>query len=209
MALVKGTNCGFVSAAPTLNPSGAGQVTVNTRAFALKDIGPAGATRVSEIGWWCDNATTEAETYVGIFDNDEENNRPGNLLGSVNFAKGTAKGWKKASVNIDIVEGETYWIATQLDNTATGTKIDTAGTAGEQRDYKYDQGDLPAAWGASTGTGAYLISLYAVVGAGTNMKINIGDSFKDVAELKINIGGVWKDVIGVKINIGNVWRDVF
>jgi len=44
---------------------------------------------------------------------------------------------------------------------------------------------------------------------GTNMKVNIGDSFKDVDSLKINIGGVWKDVVSIKQNIGDVWKDVF
>lgn len=44
---------------------------------------------------------------------------------------------------------------------------------------------------------------------GTNMKINIGDTLKDVDSLKIKIGGVWKDVNAVKQNIGGVWKDVF
>jgi len=43
----------------------------------------------------------------------------------------------------------------------------------------------------------------------TNMKINIGDTFEDVAEMKINIGGAWRDVIKIQINIGGVWKDVF
>lgn len=45
--------------------------------------------------------------------------------------------------------------------------------------------------------------------AGTNMSINIGDSWKDVDALKINIGDAWKDVDAVKQNIGDVWKDVF
>lgn len=43
----------------------------------------------------------------------------------------------------------------------------------------------------------------------TNIKINIGDSWKDVDEVKINIGGSWKTVTKVQINIGDVWKDVF
>jgi hypothetical protein len=45
--------------------------------------------------------------------------------------------------------------------------------------------------------------------AGTNIKINIGDIFKDVDSLKINIGGVWKDVVSAELNIGGVWKNVF
>ncbi len=43
----------------------------------------------------------------------------------------------------------------------------------------------------------------------TNIKINIGDVFKDVESLQINIGNVWKNVTLVQINIGNVWKTVF
>jgi len=43
----------------------------------------------------------------------------------------------------------------------------------------------------------------------TNMKVNIGDVFKDVDSIKINIGDVWKDVVKIQINIGDVWKDVF
>jgi hypothetical protein len=38
--------------------------------------------------------------------------------------------------------------------------------------------------------------------------INIGDVFKDVAEMKINVGDAWKDVVEVKINIGDDWKDM-
>ena len=44
---------------------------------------------------------------------------------------------------------------------------------------------------------------------GTNMQINISDTFKDVEELSINIGDVWKPVVSVQINVGDSWRTVF
>jgi len=44
---------------------------------------------------------------------------------------------------------------------------------------------------------------------GTNMKINIGDTWKDVESMKINIGDEWKDVESVKINIGDAWKTVY
>lgn len=47
------------------------------------------------------------------------------------------------------------------------------------------------------------------ISIGTNMQINIGDTWKSVDALKINIGDVWKDVVSVKQNIGDVWKDVF
>lgn len=44
---------------------------------------------------------------------------------------------------------------------------------------------------------------------GTNISINIGDSWKTVAGMQINIGDSWKTVVAVKQNIGDVWKDVF
>jgi hypothetical protein len=39
------------------------------------------------------------------------------------------------------------------------------------------------------------------------MKINIGDTWKEVIGIKINIGDVWKEVSDMSINIGDVWKD--
>ena len=44
---------------------------------------------------------------------------------------------------------------------------------------------------------------------GTNMSINIGDSWKDVNSAKINISDSWKAVDAIKINVGDTWKDVF
>jgi len=44
---------------------------------------------------------------------------------------------------------------------------------------------------------------------GTNMQINIGDVWKEVAGAQINIGDVWKTVEGIQINIGDTWKSVF
>jgi hypothetical protein len=45
--------------------------------------------------------------------------------------------------------------------------------------------------------------------AGKNMRLNIGDSWKDVADLKINVGDSWRSVTSVKQNVGDSWRSVF
>jgi len=53
------------------------------------------------------------------------------------------------------------------------------------------------------------IRVYYTPPAGTNMKINIGDVFKDADEIKINVGDSWKTVTKIQINIGDVWKNVF
>ena len=48
-----------------------------------------------------------------------------------------------------------------------------------------------------------------VAPSGTNMKINIGDAWKDVEAMQINIGDTWKAVEGAWINIGDAWKVIY
>jgi hypothetical protein len=119
MALAYGTNCGFVTTAPTADPGGSA---IDQDAFtnALKDTAPVGAITVTEIGWWCDNATEESNYEIGLYTHDAVNDRPGTLIAghSHTNAKGTTSGWKVASgLNITITAGTIYWLAVQLDDT--------------------------------------------------------------------------------------------
>ena len=58
-------------------------------------------------------------------------------------------------------------------------------------------------------TQVYVVVDYTEAATGTNMKINIGDDFKDVSEIKINIGDVWKIASSIKQNIGDSWKTVY
>jgi len=72
--------------------------------------------------------------------------------------------------------------------------------------------DVGATWDTWTFHGSLNLSAYWVytpVSSNTNMKINVGDSFKDISEIKINIGDTWKDVSEMKINIGDTWKTIF
>ena len=162
MGLVKGVNCGFVLVAPTVDPGGSAQTTDNI-ATALKDTSPAGPGRITEIGWFCDSATEEANFEVGIYDHNVGDNNPENIVGvSRTNAKGLTTGWKKVT-GLDIpVDGSTiYWIAFQLDDTATPTYRNYKTEAGEKCDE--DSGDitLEDPWGVSPVTSAKLVAVYA------------------------------------------------
>ena len=70
--------------------------------------------------------------------------------------------------------------------------------------------DPPPAYSYGVSSGWYdNIAIDIAYPAGTNMKINIGDAFKDVDEIKINIGGTWKTVTKAQVNIGDTWKTVF
>ncbi len=215
MALVLGTNCGFVTVAPVADPSGSFGWTLDNISYALKDTSPIGAGKITEIGWWCDNSTEAANFDVGIYTHNVGDNNPEAVVGSISAdnAKGTTAGWKKVTgLNIAITAGNIYWIAVQLDNTFTATTVDTTNSAGDKQDFKNAQTELPSPWGASDGTAERIMAFYAVWEEGeegANMQINIGDTWKDVESMQINIGDVWKDVIGVQQNIGDTWKTVF
>jgi len=212
MAVVIGTSAGFLTIAPTDDPAG-WQTTFDNQAFALKATTPINVTKVTEIGWYCDNATEDENFSVAIYSHDSINDVPKDIIGSsTGIAKGTTAGWKSITgLNITISASTTYWIAVQLDNTAKTTNTNYSSVSGGAVSQDSNAGaGLKDPWTSST-TSGFIVSNYAIISAetGTNMKINIGDSFKAVSAMKINIGDVWKDVTSIKQNIGDSWNTVF
>ena len=121
MALVIGTNAGFVKTSPSADPAEGGGP-ADTLAWANKDTSPPGAIKVTEIGWWCSNATQAADYDVGIYNDNSIDDNPESVVGALSTgnAKGTTAGWKKVTgLNITITPNTVYWIAMQLDNTST------------------------------------------------------------------------------------------
>lgn len=53
------------------------------------------------------------------------------------------------------------------------------------------------------------LTIFYTVASGTNMQINISDSWKVVnIPLKIH-NGTWRDVVGAQINIGDAWKTIY
>ena len=163
MALVKNTNCGFVTVAPSADPDGTGD-TIDYRARALKCEAPPHSTKVTEIGWYCDNATEAANYEVGIYDHNPSDNNPEALIGkSSPTAKGTTAGWKKATgLNIAITPGQIYWIGLALGNTETATEINVTNIVGEKYDKKDSVTELTDPWGVTVAFYVALAAIYAV-----------------------------------------------
>ena len=213
MALVLGTNCGFVTEAPTADPAGGNWATADAYAYALKHTAPVGAVKIVEIGWWADTATDEVNFEVGIYSHDSGNDEPDAVVGSLSQtnAKGTTAGWKRVTgLNIEITAETIYWIATQCDNTPTTTYANLA--HGDAGGLKYKSAStLDSNWGVSNNLN-YISSIYAVweaVATGTNTQINIGDEWVAIDAMQINIGDTWKAVAGAQVNIGDSWKELF
>jgi len=213
MALVIGTNCGFVTTAPTTDPGGNLTETIDTRSNAGKFTSPVGAGKITEIGYYVNIATEAATNEVGIYLHDSGNDKPNELLSKASFAKGTTAGWKVASGLNIVIEPETiYWLAAQCDDTSTTTRMDLRSGVGGVMDRKLTQTTLTSAWGTSLDQNAWLVAIYAVweaPPAGTNMQVNIDDTMKDVATAYVNVDDAWKEVASAVVNVDDAWKTIF
>ena len=208
MALVKGTTAGFVSSRPSGDPTGEFGVDCGNAALACLDTTSAGITKITEIGCYIGSATATTTLDFGIY--TKYYDLPWTLVGHGTVAKGTTAGWKYVTVNITVSASTDYFIGVVSTDEAI-CNVDTQSTIGTGA-YFTSGTTLPnespdwreVSWGMY---GVYAIESSGT--SGTNMKINIGDDWKDIASMQINIGDVWKDVTAVQINIGDAWKDVF
>jgi hypothetical protein len=211
MALVVGTNCGFVTAAPTLDPEGATGVSADYTRRATRFQSTQDGT-ISQIGIYVNNATQAANIVLGIY--EDVAGEPGVQLETcVAFAKGTTAGWKTdATFSTPVTNGTYYWLAYAMTNTATETGVDATATAGTGR-YQGSVTTLQNPWNTGTDTNStYLVAIYALYYSEAPppiLKVNIGDVWKDVSAIQINIGDTWKAVTKAEVNIGDVWKTIF
>ena len=209
MAVVLGTNCGFVTEAPVADPEG-GISSIDNYAQAIKDTTPVGAAKIIEIGWYCNNSTEESNFEVGIYTHNVGDNNPEAVVGSLSQtnAKGTGIGWKVVTgLNIPINPSTIYWIGLQLDNTATATEISRESSGSGKYDYKTSQTTLSCPWGTSSGTGTTLRALYAVVESAPtdiNPKVKVSGTFATKKTL-VKIGGTFAEK-PVKVKVGGVFQ---
>jgi len=163
MAVVLGTNAGFVTVAPTADPGGNTTTTMDNNAWATKDTSPSGTITITEVGWWCNNATEEANFEVGLYSHYVAGDTPQTLLFSdTTNAKGTTAGWKSKAVNWSISASTIYWIAVQLDNTATATQIDVQSGGTGRSSYDAAVATLPASFSPSATYNNLPIAIYAL-----------------------------------------------
>lgn len=164
MAVVLGTNAGFVTEAPVADPDGLIR-TIDNFKEATKDTSPAGAGVVTEIGWYCPDATEEANFEIGLYAHDAGNDKPAARLHVADTnAKGTGAGWKTVAVNWSIDPETIYWLAIAVTATATNTYIDYVAGGRFSTD---GGGTLPNPWLVGSAEGAATEAIYAVWEAGT------------------------------------------
>jgi len=165
MALIKGVNCGFVTTAPTADPTETG-VVVDRLAMALKDTSPVGNNRITEIGWYQSNPGNDATGYgCGIYSHDAVNDRPDALIEQAigQAVMPNLAGWYSyTGLAIDIVGNTPYWIAVIVTDTANPNNTDYVNAVGERCCSKPRPfGSFPNPWGKSEEELARLVAFYA------------------------------------------------
>lgn len=167
MALALGTNSGFVTTAPTTDPNGTG-VTSDGSSFVTKHTSPAGAVKITEVGWYKGSGTTSSNTQVGLYSANgavvpgEAGTR---LQVTGDQASGTSAGWIKFTGLDWAISGNTvYWLGMQQDAHSGSSTIDSASSGGEGIDTRTSQTALTNPYGGgalSDVNGMYAI--YALV----------------------------------------------
>ena len=200
MALVLGTNCGFVTVAPTVDPDGASSTNIDNNCDGIKVTSPATAGKITEIGWWVVASPSNVNFEVGLYDHDAVNDEPENRLyvDDTNPTGTTTGIWKRVTVDWEIDPETIYWIAVQCDDT-DGTLTDQANLGARTRRVVLENANtLPNPWGASTyKTAGWVFAFYAVWEAGAGAEKTLGDTITMTDGLTMTLHKALSDIITV------------
>ena len=216
MGLVIGTSCGFVEGAPSADPSSGSDYGIDDVVGVVQDESPGDGGTITEMGWWCDDATEEANFEVGLY--DEDSGHADTLLEvDRTNAKGTGAGWKVVTgLNWSVDASTNYWLGVQLDDTTTQSFIGGDFSVFHPYDLTASQTTLPNTYtgGASE---HFVLGIYALIGGAPppeekiTTSINVDDAWKAVSGatvIKVNIDDAWKNVTAMKVNKDDVWKTV-
>lgn len=162
MALVLGTSSGFVTVAPTADPTGGASIIIDGSSFVTKDTSPAGAVLITEVGWWRDAGTNAANWEIGLY--SESAGVADVLLNVEATNSSTTTGWLTRSVSWTISPSTAYWLGVQMDAHGGDSTIDAQGTGGAGRDGKTVQTTLTNPYGGGAVASATgMAAIYALV----------------------------------------------
>src|SRR3990167_187709 len=167
MALVLGTNSGFVTVAPTADPAGT-STTFDGSSVVTKDTSPVGATTITEIGWYRAAGTNAANFEVGLYADTAGVAAARLFVDATN--SDTAGGWVKVTVNWAISAGTAYWLGLQMDAHSGNSGVDRADSGGAGSDILASQTTLNDPYGGGAVADADgMYAIYALVSSGSSV----------------------------------------
>lgn len=165
MALVLGESSGFVTVAPTADPTGS-NTTIDGSSCVTKDTSPAGAVKITEIGWYRGSGTNGANFEVALYAADGATvpGEAGTRLFVSNTNSSTSGGWITVAVDWAISASTAYWLGFQMDAHTGNSTIDTATTGGSGSDLLASQTTLNNPYGGGAiAQAAGMYAIYALV----------------------------------------------
>ena len=133
MALVLGTNSGFVTVAPTTDPAASLQITIDGNSCVTKHTSPAYPARIIEIGWYRAVGINTANWEVALYSDNAGIADVRLNVEATNSSSTT--GWLTRAVNWSIATSTAYWLGLQMDAHTGSSDSDRETTGGAGYDY--------------------------------------------------------------------------
>lgn len=171
MALTLGTNVGFVATAPTGDPAGT-DTTIDGSSVVVKDTSPAGAIRITEIGWYRGSGTNTANFEVALY-SEAAGVADVRIFVDATNSSAVGPGWITTTVDWPISGSTAYWLGVQMDAHTGSSTIDTAASGGSGIDVRTSQTTLNNPYGGgavSDADGMYAV--YAVYQTSPSTSLN-------------------------------------
>src|SRR6187431_3037170 len=127
MAVVLGVSSGFVITAPTADPTGGVNTTIDGSSVVTKHTAPAGETiTITEIGWYRGTGTNTANFEIALY---SESAGVADVRLQVDATNSSSvQGWVITAVSWTITAGTAYWLAVQMDAHTGSSSIDSSTT---------------------------------------------------------------------------------
>ncbi len=171
MAIVIGTNSGFVTAAPTGDP-GAPGATFDNQANSTNDTSPSGTNIITEVGFYTETDVAALNWSVGLYANSA--GAPTTRLFTQTGVMSTGVGWKAITgLNWSLSASTNYWIGVWVEATTPDTIGQQSTSGGTGFTFLASQTSLPDPYGTPTGTDSdgkmAIYAVYAAPSGPTNM----------------------------------------
>jgi hypothetical protein len=157
MALALGTNVGFVTIAPTADPAGS-NTTIDGSSVVVKDTSPAGAIRITQIGWYRGSGTNTANFEIALYSESAGVAATRLFVDATNSS--ASGGWITVAVDWAISPSTPYWLGLQMDAHSGSSSVDSATPGGSGSDVLTSQTTLNDPYGG--GTVADAAGMYAI-----------------------------------------------
>lgn len=170
MAVVLGTSAGFVTTAPSADPGG-GDTTIDGSSVVVKDTSPAGAYKITQIGWYRGSGTNTANFEIALYSDSAGVADARLFVDATNSS--AAGGWITVAVDWAISPSTAYWLGLQMDAHTGSSTVDNATSGGSGTDVRTSQTTLNDPYGGGAVADADgMYAIYALVQTAPTVALN-------------------------------------